>query len=58
MPKKLCDWSQKRIEKKRAKLEDLIRDPRFLCAKCARASNSPRVLCKARRAFFLDDRPK
>ncbi|MEM0896769.1 MAG: hypothetical protein AAGJ79_07765 [Verrucomicrobiota bacterium] len=56
MSKKLCDWSQKKIIKKRKQLEDLIRDPRFLCAKCARAANEPRVLCKARRAFFLDEK--
>jgi hypothetical protein len=56
MPKKLCDWKKKHIRKRRAALEALIRDPRFLCQKCARVANDPRVLCKARRAF-IERRP-
>ena len=52
MAKKLCDWKKKDIRSRRAELEALIVDPRFLCQKCARVANEPRVLCKARRAFI------
>lgn len=52
MPKSLCDWKKKDIRRRRDELEALIRDPRFLCIKCARVSNEPRVLCKPRRAFI------
>jgi len=47
--KTLCDWSKKDIAAKPDKLAAILADPRFYCAKCARAANDPRRLCKARK---------
>lgn len=49
MAKTLCDWSRKDIAKKPGKLARLIDQPRFYCAKCARAANEAKSLCKARK---------
>jgi hypothetical protein len=49
MAKTLCDWSRKDIAKKPEKLARLIDHPRFYCAKCARAANDAKSLCKARK---------
>jgi hypothetical protein len=47
--KTLCDWSEKDIEKKAAKLAELLLSPRFLCRRCARAAARSKVLCKPAR---------
>lgn len=49
MAKTLCDWSKKDIRNKPEKLARILIDPRFYCAKCARAANDPKRLCKARK---------
>lgn len=49
MAKTLCDWSKKDIQAKPERLAAILSDPRFYCAKCARAANDPRRLCKARK---------
>lgn len=49
MARTLCDWSRKDIAAKPDKLARLLHEPRFFCAKCARASSSARALCKARK---------
>ena len=46
MGKQLCSWKPKRIRKRRKELVELIVDPTHLCAKCGRAANRKRVLCK------------
>jgi hypothetical protein len=49
MAKTLCDWSKGDIKKRADKLFELVRQPRFLCCKCARVANTPKVLCKPRK---------
>lgn len=49
MAKTLCDWSKRDIEKKAEKLYSIVRDPKFICRKCARVANQYQVLCKAKR---------
>lgn len=51
MAKTLCDWKKKEIRDHLPELEALIRNPRFLCRKCARVANTSKVLCKPMRAF-------
>lgn len=58
MAKTLCDWSKKDIAAKPEKLAELISDPRFYCAKCARAASLPRALCKARKLPLLASLPR
>ncbi len=44
---------KKKVSMKRdqALIEACIRDPRFICRKCLRAANCPRLLCKPEKAF-------
>ena len=49
--KTLCDWKKKDIQKNWAELEALVRDPMFMCRKCARTANGPKALCKPLRLF-------
>jgi Na+-translocating ferredoxin:NAD+ oxidoreductase RNF subunit RnfB len=49
MAKTLCDWSKKDIQSHPDKLARILCDPCFYCAKCARAANASKRLCKARR---------
>jgi hypothetical protein len=53
MPKTLCDWSKRDILAKPEKLAEIVSEPRFFCAKCARAANDPKRLCKARKLPLL-----
>lgn len=53
MAKTLCDWSKKDILNNSEKLARIVSDPHFYCAKCARAANDPKRLCKARRIPLL-----
>lgn len=46
MGKQLCSWKPKRIRKRQDELVELIADPTHFCAKCGRAANRKRVLCK------------
>ncbi|NCF88485.1 MAG: hypothetical protein GWQ05_06380 [Verrucomicrobiaceae bacterium] len=48
----LCDFKKKRsLKRDRALIEACIRDPQFICRKCFRAANCPRLLCKPEKAF-------
>ena len=49
MAKTLCDWSKKDIQNHPEKLAQIVCDPTFYCAKCARSANTPKRLCKARK---------
>ena len=49
MAKTLCDWSKKDIQNHPEKLAQIVCDPTFYCAKCARSANNPKRLCKARK---------
>lgn len=49
MARTLCDWSKRDIEKKADKLYEIVRDPKFICRKCARVANQYEVLCKPKR---------
>ena len=46
MAKKLCAWKKDDIEGKKKKLVKMVREPRFLCRKCARAAADKSFLCK------------
>ena len=45
----LCDWERCDIEKDIATLVSLIHNPKYVCKKCARVSNTESVLCKSLR---------
>lgn len=48
----LCDLKKKRsLKQDRALIEACIRNPQFICRKCFRATNCPRLLCKPEKAF-------
>jgi hypothetical protein len=49
MAKTLCDWSKSDIEKHLVKLAEMLREPKFVCRKCARSACDARVLCKPRK---------
>ncbi len=52
MAAKLCDMKKKlSLKRDRALVEACIRDPQFICRKCFRAANCPRLLCKPEKAF-------
>lgn len=44
--RKLCKWKRKRIEKQLGELRNELREPRFVCRKCARAAHEQKRLCK------------
>ena len=48
MSKTLCDWSRKDIERDLERLAEIVRAPRWICRKCARAASADRYLCKPR----------
>ncbi len=45
----LCDLDRKDIENDIASLVFLIQNPKYICKKCARVSNTESVLCKSLR---------
>jgi hypothetical protein len=45
--KTLCDYSKKDIEKQHKRIAALIKDPKYICEKCARSANDKKALCKA-----------
>ncbi|MEM7146917.1 MAG: hypothetical protein AAF591_17435 [Verrucomicrobiota bacterium] len=51
MAKTICDWKKRDIIRNPGKLEALIEDPCYLCMKCGRAANTPKVLCRPKPAF-------
>ena len=42
----LCDWDRKEIEKDMLVLISIVKNPKYICKKCARAANTDVVLCK------------
>ncbi|TLD70923.1 hypothetical protein FEM03_10565 [Phragmitibacter flavus] len=47
MAKTLCDWKKHEIVDDIDELLLLVRDPRYVCRKCARVAHSDKHLCKA-----------
>jgi hypothetical protein len=47
--KKLCKWKKADIEANFDKLAKLVKKPKHVCAKCARAAKSKKWLCKPER---------
>ena len=45
----LCDWERCDIENDITILVSLIKNPKYVCKKCARVSNTESVLCKSLR---------
>ena len=46
MPRTLCEWDKRDIERDLERLAGVIGTPRFVCRKCARSAEDPRFLCK------------
>lgn len=46
MPKTLCEWSRRDIERHCDQLQKLTHAAEFYCRKCARVAVTERVLCK------------
>lgn len=46
MPRTLCEWDKRDIERDLQRLAGVIGTPRFVCRKCARSAEDPRFLCK------------
>lgn len=44
--KHLCSLSKKGVDENMKKIVSLIVDPKFICMKCARVSNTGERLCK------------
>ncbi len=44
--KTFCKWTPKQIQKNFDLVSQLLEDPRYVCKKCARASNNKKALCK------------
>ena len=47
--KTLCDLEKKDIDKKLGEITKIVMDPKYICRKCARASNKKEYLCKPQR---------
>ncbi len=45
--KSLCKLGKDDISDHLDEIKDLIREPKFICAKCARSANSEKMVCKA-----------
>lgn len=46
MSKTLCEWKKHEITEDTVALARIIRDPRFVCRKCARSAHKDKHLCK------------
>lgn len=46
---KLCAWKKDAIGDRRAKLEKIVSEPRYLCVRCARVATKKKHLCKPER---------
>ena len=44
--KHLCDLNKKGYEKESDKIENIVRNPKFICKKCIRVANVKDRLCK------------
>jgi hypothetical protein len=44
--KTLCELDKKDIEKRIDEISKIIKNPNFICRKCARAANEKEFLCK------------
>ncbi len=43
--KHLCKYSKKDVEGNLKEISSLVCEPKFICAKCARAANIEEILC-------------
>ncbi len=46
MARTLCEWKKGEIIDDIDDLEKIVRDPRYVCRKCARAAHKDKYLCK------------
>ena len=46
MSKTLCEWRKGEIHDRLDEIAAIVRDPRFVCRKCARAAHCDKYLCK------------
>ncbi len=46
MARTLCDWKKHEIHDDIEDLAKIVRDPRYVCRKCARSAHSDKHLCK------------
>jgi hypothetical protein len=47
MPKSLCKWKKKEIEKDLLLLKHIVDKPKYICKDCARSAHDKNFLCKA-----------
>ena len=47
--KNLCKWKKKDIEKHFDVLSEVVSDPEYICAKCARVSGKKKNLCNPKK---------
>ncbi|THB70868.1 MAG: hypothetical protein D6B28_08375 [Gammaproteobacteria bacterium] len=52
MPKKICNYKQKEIEKKIDQLTTIVAKPKYICKKCARVACNKNLLCKPEKINF------
>jgi hypothetical protein len=48
-PKTLCSWKKEEIKDDLDTLREIVKDPRFICAKCGRAAHDEQYLCKPKK---------
>jgi tRNA C32,U32 (ribose-2'-O)-methylase TrmJ len=46
MARTLCEWKKSEIVDDIEELAEIVRDPRFVCRKCARSAHKDKHLCK------------
>jgi hypothetical protein len=44
--KTLCKYKKEKIEEQMESLKNIVRNPKFICKKCARAAGNAECLCK------------
>lgn len=45
----LCDLSKRDIEKHFDKIAEIVKEPKFMCLRCARVANRKTYLCKPKK---------
>lgn len=46
MARTLCEWKKSEIVDDLEELAEIVRDPRYVCRKCARSAHKDKHLCK------------
>lgn len=46
LKKTLCELSKKEIKEFEKEIWEIVKEPKFMCEKCARVSGEKKILCK------------